>query len=311
MGDPMFRHRRLDACYDKSETIVIDESTKMIFFSDVHRGDNSMSDEFAHNQNIYYHALSQYYQEGFTYFELGDGDELWEHAKFRHVRQAHSDVYLLIQKFYEDNRLLYMFGNHNMALKNKSFVERHLEHFYDEYTEEERPLFPGIKIVEAIKLKWHASDATFLAVHGHQGDLMNDQFWPISMMGLRYFWRYMHMVGFQNPSSPSKNRTVRHKIENNFSKWIRLTGVGIICGHTHRPKLPQPHETPYLNTGCCIHPRGITGLELVHGLFYLVDWRIEPDSTGQLFIRKKIMRGPIPFDSYSQLTKGIDESATN
>ncbi len=59
-----------------------------------------MSDEFAHNQNIYYHALEKYYEEGYEYYELGDGDELWEHADFRVIMSAHSDVFYVAKKVF-------------------------------------------------------------------------------------------------------------------------------------------------------------------------------------------------------------------
>lgn len=297
----MFRHKHLDRCLEEAETIKLDKHSKYIFFSDVHRGDNSMSDEFAHNQDIYYHALERYFEEGYTYIEVGDGDELWEHGRYEHLRQAHSDVYLLIKKFFDAGRFYYMYGNHNMVLKNKAFVKKNLYVFDDEYTEQVRPLFPGIKIYEALKLECEETKKRFLVVHGHQGDFMNDRGWRVSMFSLRYFWRFMHMIGFKNPASPSKNRTKRHKIEKNYSKWIRNNGVGIICGHTHRPKLPLPYETPYLNTGCCIHPRGITGIELVGGKVSLVDWRVRPFKDGRLFISKVVMRGPISLDEYGML----------
>jgi UDP-2,3-diacylglucosamine pyrophosphatase LpxH len=296
----LFEHRRLTECYTKSiknkDVIEITDETKLVFFSDVHRGDNSMSDEFAHNQNVYIYALEQYFNEGFTYLEVGDGDELWEYSKFAHIRSAHSDVFCLLKKYHDTNRFYYFFGNHNMAFRHEHFAKHALNHFYDEYLDIDTPLFPGLAIKESMILRDVKSQKELLVVHGHQGDVMNDQGWVISLFLMRVFWRYMHMVGFQNPSSPSQNRVKRHKIEKTFSKWIRLNQTGILCGHTHRPKLPEEGEATYLNTGCCVHPRGITGIELVNRQFYLVHWSIRPDEKGRLSIMKKIMKGPLSFD---------------
>lgn len=291
--------KRLDECYENGKRVSITDQSKLIFFSDVHRGDNSMSDEFAHNQNIYRYALENYYQEGFTYIEVGDGDELMEHSKFNHIRSAHSDIYMLIRKFYKDHRLYYLYGNHNMMLKNPQYVAKNFHHFFDEYLDIDNDLFMNIEVHESLVLEYQPTGQELLVVHGHQGDLFNDQLWFTGILGMRLFWRYMHMIGFRNPASPSKNRVKRHKIEKNFSRWIHNHGVGIICGHTHRPKLPSTETTAYINSGCCIHPRGITGIELSDGKLSLIYWYVKPDHNGSLFITKKVMKGPFKLKDFS------------
>jgi UDP-2,3-diacylglucosamine pyrophosphatase LpxH len=293
--------KRLDNCYKSAKKLRVNDQSKLIFFSDVHRGDNSMADEFAHNQNIYAFALDHYYNHGFTYIEVGDGDELMEHAKFSHIRSAHSDTYMMLRRFHKDNRLIYMYGNHNMNLKKPYYVQKNLNYFYDEYLDKTSDLFLNVEIYESLLLEYELTNQQILVVHGHQGDLFNDQLWFTGVIGIRLFWRYMHMIGFHNPASPSKNKNKRHKIEKNFSKWIEDNKVGILCGHTHRPKLPEAKEFPYLNSGCCIHPRGITGIEFEDGKFTLVYWHILPDSDGKLCIQKKLMRGPIGFSEYTHL----------
>lgn len=289
---------RLMRAYKSAQEIQFDNTSKIVFLSDVHRGDNSLSDEFAHNQNIYYHALNHYYNEGYTYIEVGDGDELWEHAKFEHIRSAHSDVYWLLSQFHEVNRLIMLYGNHNMHFRNPQFVEKNLQEFYDEYLEERGTLFPEIKVHESIILRHSDTGQKIFVVHGHQGDLLNDQLWRVSMAWMRYFWRIMHIIGFRNPASPAKNRVKRHKIEKNFSDFIKRHGIILICGHTHRPKFPNPGEVPYFNDGCCVHPRGISGIEIVDGKIMLVDWRVRPNSEGALYISRKVIRGPEELKSY-------------
>jgi hypothetical protein len=74
----MKTEQRLTRAYKKAKIEYFDNQSKYVFFSDVHRGDDSVSDEFARNQNIYLHALNYYYKEGYVYIEAGDGDELWE-----------------------------------------------------------------------------------------------------------------------------------------------------------------------------------------------------------------------------------------
>lgn len=296
----MFTLKRLMEAYDNAKHISVNSQSKYIFFSDVHRGDNSLADEFAHNQNVYYHALKYYLAEGYTYIEVGDGDELWEHSKFSVIRYAHSDVFMLLRDFFDQNRFIMLYGNHNMAFKNPKHIQKHLFSFYDEYEEFFDELFPGIHVEEAVVLEHEDFPLEIFVVHGHQGDFINDQIWPIMKTLNRYFWRYFHIVGFQNPASPAKNAHKRHKIEINYSKFIETYDKMLIVGHTHRPKFPKPDELPYFNTGCCIHPRNITGLEIVDDQIALIEWRIVPDDTGTLKIIRRVIRGPRPLSDFSR-----------
>ena len=291
--------QRLLSAYKQSKTLEFDQHSKFIFFSDVHRGDNSLSDEFAHNQNIYKHALQYYYNNGYTYVEVGDGDELWEQSKYHVIRYAHSDVFMTLRAFHQDHRFIMLYGNHNIILKNPLYVQKNLYYFYDEYEETESELFKDIQIYEGLVLKNSTLNVELFAVHGHQGDFINDKAWPVTRLMSRYFWRFFHIVGFQNPASPAKNEHKRHKIEVNYSKFIKLHNKVLIVGHTHRPKFPKPDEVPYFNTGCCIHPRNITGIEIYDNKIALVEWRIEPSDDGNLKIIRHTMRGPRNLSEFS------------
>jgi UDP-2,3-diacylglucosamine pyrophosphatase LpxH len=257
--------QRLTKAYKKAKIEHFDNTSRYIFFSDCHRGDDSMSDEFARNQHVFLHALDYYYNYGYTYVEVGDGDELWEYADFKHIRLAHSDVFLGLKKFANKKRMIILYGNHNIYLKSKRYVKKNYYEYYDEYNQQNQSLFNGIKVHEAIVLKHKETGQELFVVHGHQGDLMNDQLWMVSRFMLRYIWRYLHVVGFHNPASPAKNLYKRHKIEKTYKKWIRKHKRILICGHTHRPRFPKKRELPYFNTGCCIHSKGLTGIEIYEG----------------------------------------------
>jgi len=294
----MFTDKRLLEACKNAKVEYFDDDSRYIFFSDSHRGDNGLSDEFSKNQNIFLYALDYYFYNGYTYVEAGDGDELLEYSKFRHIRVAHSDTFLTLKKFFDDERFTMLYGNHNIFLRNEDYVKKNLYHFLDEYNEEECELFKGIVPYEALILKNKNTGQEILTVHGHQGDFMNDQFWFGTMIMLRYFWRFLRVVGFQNPASPAKNLNKRHKIEKAYNKWIGKHKMMLICGHTHRPKFPRNGEMPYFNTGCCIHSRGITGLEIVEGRIMLVEWGVRADREGVLKISRKVIRGPEPIEKY-------------
>jgi len=294
----MFTDKRLMKAYNGAKVEYFDEKSKYIFFSDSHRGDDSVSDEFSRNQNVFLHALDYYFNNNYVYVEVGDGDELWEYPEFKHIRLAHSDIFLVLKKFFDAERLIILYGNHNIYLKNKAYVSNNFYDFYDEYKQDMHELFKGIIPYEALLLKNKSTAQEILTVHGHQGDFMNDQFWIASMLLLRYFWRFMHVIGFQNPTSPAKKLYKRHKIERVYKRWIQKHKMMLICGHTHRPKFPKSEELPYFNTGCCIHTKGITGIEISEGKIMMVDWRISADKEGNLQIERNVMRGPEPIEKY-------------
>ncbi len=294
----MFSDKRLTSAYKKAKVEYFDKNSKYIFFSDIHRGDDSISDEFTRNQNILMHALDYYYNNGYTYVEVGDGDELWEYREFRHIRYAHSDIFTVIKKFFDNNRLIMLYGNHNIYLRSKLYVKKNLFTFYDEYTQDIHDLFNGLTPHEALVLKRKETGQEILIIHGHQGDLMNDQLWFLSMLALRYFWRFMHVVGFHNPSSPARNHFKRHRIEKNYKRWIKQHKMMLICGHTHRAKFPKKKELPYFNTGCCIQTRGINCIEITDGKIMMVDWRIRSDKDGALHVIRTVVRGPVPIEKY-------------
>lgn len=288
----MFTKRRLTEAYKGATIRSFDETTKYVFISDHHRGDGSLSDEFTRNRNIFQYALDYYYQNDYVYVEAGDGDELWEYQDFKHIKNAHPAVFKTIKKFYDEDRLIMMWGNHNIYLKNPQYVEDHYFTNYDEYHDTFFDFLPHLKPIEALVLKNERTGQEILTVHGHQGDAPNDQFWWLTMLSLKYFWRFLHAFGIRNPSSPVKNISRRHKIEKNFSKWIAENNMMLICGHTHRFKFPKKDALPYFNTGCCVYPTIITALELVGEEIQLIRWSVQSDEDGNLKITRQIMRGP-------------------
>jgi len=290
--------RRLNKTYNHAETVYFDNNSKFIFFSDIHRGDDSISDEFTRNQTVFLHALNYYYKEGYQYIELGDGDELWEYKKFNVIRLAHSDVFTVIKKFYDAGRFIMLYGNHNIYLKSKQFVKDNYYQYYDEYNQKRVDLYRGLEPKEAIILKHRQTKQKIFVLHGHQGDLINDELWFISMLLLRYLWRYLHITGFDNPTSPARSLYKRHKVEKVYCRWIQKHKIMLICGHTHRQKFPKVNELPYFNTGCCIRTRGISGIEIVGGKIQMIDWRIAANEDGELRVRRTVVRGPEPIEKY-------------
>ena len=149
----MSSQTRLDRAYKNAKVVLFDNLSKIILFSDCHRGDNSFADDFSNNRNTYFHALKHYYNEGFTYCELGDGDELWENLSFESILMAHKNVYDLMRLYHIEGRLHLIWGNHDMVYRDPEYVKKHLSTYFDPKDGCEEVLFGNLEIHEGIVLK--------------------------------------------------------------------------------------------------------------------------------------------------------------
>src|SRR3989339_857352 len=184
----MSTNKRLTELFKLSseKPIAFDDSSKFIIFSDCHRGDNDWADDFADNQNIFFHALNYYYNNDFTYIELGDGDELFENRNFRNIRKSYSHIFWLMSEFYKNSL----------------------------------------------------------------------------------------------------------KIEKILSEWSIANKQILIAGHTHRPIFPKLNESLFFNSGSCVHPRCITGIEIQNNEISLIKWCIKTKNDGTLYIDKEVLVCP-------------------
>ena len=173
-------HSILDNAFKKAEPITINCDTKLILFSDLHKGDNSYADDFTHNMEIYTHAIHQYYKHGFTYIELGDGIELWENDSFEPIYEAHKNVFELLKLFHERDRLHLLWGNHDMIFRDPLAVERMLYKFITPKNIKEKEKLFDLKFHESLLLEIENTDKNIFLIHGHQADWLNYKFWKVS-----------------------------------------------------------------------------------------------------------------------------------
>jgi hypothetical protein len=71
----------------------------------------------------------------------------------------------------------------------------------------------------------------------------------------------------------------------------------VICGHTHRPVFARPGAAPYFNSGACLHPGQITGIEIAGGRIHLVRW-FAAAAGGASTVRRHCVTPPVPLDAY-------------
>jgi len=293
---------RLTRAYEQAKVVTFDDTSKFILFSDCHRGDNSFADDFAKNRNIYFHALKHYFNDGFEYVELGDGDELWENIRFESIFQAHKNVFKLLKQFHLQKRLHMIWGNHDMVYKNADYVEKHLYKYFEPVEDCERELFEGITYHEAILLKHAQTQQELFLTHGHQADWWNYNFWRVGRFLVRVLWKPLQVWGIADPTSPAKNYIELKKVERRIKKWILEKNLLItIVGHTHRPRFPEPGEIPLFNDGSCVHPRSITGIEIEDGKITLIKWQIASKDDGTLQIVRVVLEGPQRLADYEKI----------
>lgn len=280
---------RIDRVYQTAHVMKITDSSRLVIMSDCHRGSGNWADDFAKNQNVCYAALKAYNREKYTYIELGDGDELWKNKNFSDITAIHSDVFELLTRFYRDNRILLIYGNHDIEKKFKTNLMRS---YFDMTKTKKLPLFPDAAVYEGILIKYDETEHEMLLLHGHQTDFFNDRLWRLARFLVRHVWKPFELIGFNNPTSAAKNNKVKEKIEKRLKNWAEEKSLAVIAGHTHRPVFPDPAEGKYFNDGSCVHPWSITALEIVSGNISLVKWGQKTKEDGTVYIGKDVIGGP-------------------
>jgi len=260
--------------FERIKHITMTPGMKLIVMSDMHRGDGTGADDFAQNSLIYRCALEYYLENDFTYVELGDAEELWENDNFDQIYITHAPVYELLAKFHDPDpaktRYVKVWGNHDLYWKDHQDIYQFL--------------FPGIQIHEAVIL-----NDSILMIHGHQADPMcSGPVAAVSQFFVNHIWADLQRGGVKDPTRAATNPGLCNEVDDRLHKWATLNNRGIatiIAGHTHRAvfenlsltemrlqalqfkgedtaDLQARRDPRYYNTGSCVHPMSITGLEI-------------------------------------------------
>lgn len=304
----MSYYSRLSESFEGALRLPLTDRSKYVLISDCHRGTGTSNDNFLKNQNLYFAAVQHYYKMGYTYIELGDGDELWENRSMEQIIEAHSNVFSLLSCFHQQGRLYMLYGNHDMVKKNARYTNKNCSAYHCSFEDhpamEKQPLFPNITFYSGIILENHLSPVRtnpgnaanppldIYLTHGHQTDLFNSTLWRLSRFLVRYLWKPLEHFGVLDPTSAAKNYTRKDKAEKRLHYWAEQENHILITGHTHRPTLSE-NDRYYCNSGSCVHPRCITCLEIERRHITLVKWTLatKPDMT--LFVSREILAGPV------------------
>lgn len=293
---------RLNYLYENAKEINIDNGSSIVFISDIHRGDGTYSDSLIANKNIYKTALSYYYRRGFTYVEVGDGDELWKNSNYSDIAYVYNDVFKILNKFKEENRLYLIYGNHDIIKSKESFYIDQLKTLKKigvRYGNSFLKLIKDVEFYEGLNFRYIPLNEKFLVTHGHQADFINYKLWKESRFLVRYIWKFLNgIAGFKDPTSPAKNNKKGNTIDKKLEKWSKENSKMIICGHTHNSRMPEVKEGAYFNDGCCVLPFAMTTIEIEASNISLVKWNIDSEENGILRVKRKVISGPRKLEDY-------------
>jgi UDP-2,3-diacylglucosamine pyrophosphatase LpxH len=265
--------QRLDQILQSAQELRFNDRSRMILFSDLHRGGKDANDPFVGNEGLFQHALNHYFAQGFTYIELGDGDDLWRAPTFGEIKQAYPQIFELLRQFKADDRLQLILGNHEIV--GNYAPPTHKDGF---------PLHDGLL------LRHERSNQRLFVVHGHQLDLLCGQFALISQSFARLTlqskrWLDQQTKGLAGKLEVPGNWLQRWqagsqtKLNDRLRNWARQRAQPLISGHTHLPAFPHLRQAPYFNTGSGIEPGQITGIEIQKGVLQLIAWARTPQGT--------------------------------
>jgi len=286
---------------------------KIIVFSDQHKGAKNKADDFAICEKNYVAALDYYFNAGFFFINLGDGEELWENTIFA-VKKNNKPSFEKEKLFQQQKRFIKIFGNHDLYWANDPLAWTQLESIYGEKV----PIYEGCILTTTI------NDRAFqiYLTHGHQGDLQSDGN-AFSKFFVSNIWGPLQGLLDINPNTPAFNNQLKSLHNTLMYDWSSVEkNILLITGHTHQPvfmslthlerlyvkladaqknnfdaaiksvedeiaKAQPANPTPpdlskiipsYFNSGCCCFDDGdITGIEIAEGYIRLIKWQSKID----------------------------------
>lgn len=285
-------------------------TARFAVLSDQHKGAKDLADDFKNTETNFLCALQHYYDEGFTFINLGDCEELWEATPSSIIE--HNRLTLLEEaQFQAVGRYHRIFGNHDLEWRYAIQKNYYL-----------RPIFGShLDIKEGLLLTttYNNQEFSIFLAHGHQGDRRSDGN-AFSKWFVAAIWtpiqRYLEIS--IETISDSFELVDEHNIL--MYEWSATQdNLLFISGHTHKPvfasldhmdrlanqlqraksennqeavasiqaeierrkqeykgkKIVKSMAKPsYFNTGCCCFPDGdLTGIEIEDGFIRLVKWR--------------------------------------
>lgn len=308
----------------KGPILNVDLESRIIIFSDQHKGAKDGSDDFALAERNYLAALDHYVERDFCYINLGDSEELWKNT-LESVRKNNQASFEMEKQFLDRGQFVKIFGNHDLYWDNDPLAAFNLERIYGK----------PVKIYQGAILKVPINGKTLdiFLTHGHQGDLQSDGNW-FSKWFVSTIWGRLQGYLDLNPNTPAYDDRLKTSHNRMMYEWsARQKDVLLITGHTHQavfvslthlerlyrdmyaakkaenmdaikeleiqinariregdpvPDFKTYHPT-YFNTGCCCFNDGdITGIEIEKGCIRLIKWQYDANNLPERVVLEEI-----------------------
>ena len=298
-------------------------SGKFIILSDQHKGARDLADDFRNTESNFMNTLQHYYDEGFTFINLGDCEELWETTPSQVIEKNRLTL-LEEAQFHATGRYHRIYGNHDLEWNYE--IQRLL------YL---KPIFgPKLTVNQGLLLVTTYKEKTFsiFLAHGHQGDRRSDGN-AFSKWFVAAIWtpiqRFLEIQ--EARISDSFELVDKHNIL--MYEWSATKkNLLFISGHTHKPvfasldhmdrlakqldiaktenntalidsitaeierrKLEYAGKQyvktmarpTYFNSGCCCFTDGdLTGIEIENGFIRLVKWKTGKDKSTKVILEE-------------------------
>ena len=246
----------------KGVILDLKENSRIIVFSDHHRGAKNGADDFMKAETSYLAALDYYFENKFQFISLGDSEELWENTLMQ-VKKHNTITFEAEKKFILNNRFFKVFGNHDLYWDNSPIASQQLKAIYGKKLR----VFEGVILEKDIKAqnsqlttgnrqgKGTSSPFPFLEkkldtdevlpiancpltiflTHGHQGDASSDGNW-FSKFFVANIWAPLQSylrINFNTPAYDEDLKTAHNLIMYEWS--AKYKSLVLITGHTHQP----------------------------------------------------------------------------
>ena len=240
----------------KGVILTLRENSRIIVFSDHHRGAKNGADDFMKAETSYLAALDYYFENKFQCISLGDSEELWENT-LNQVKKNNTITFEAEKRFILKDKFFKIFGNHDLYWDNSPIASQQLKAIYGkklrvfegiilekdnkENTRQEKAIS---KPFSFLNKKPNSADEilpiakcplTIFLTHGHQGDASSDGNW-FSKFFVANIWAPLQSylrINFNTPAYDEDLKTAHNLIMYEWS--AKYKSLVLITGHTHQP----------------------------------------------------------------------------
>jgi len=234
---------------------------------------------------------------------------LWENTLFA-VKKHQKPSFEREQQFFQHDRGIKIFGNHDLMWQNDPLSPIYLKSIYNC----DVPIYEGVLLQSTI----NQNTINIFCTHGHQGDKASDGNW-FSKFFVARIWAPLQSLVKINPNTPAYDAQLKTLHNSIMYEWsASQENLLLITGHTHQPvfeslthierlyrqllfaqevkdqgmteSLRKEIQTrkfeytnissdylklkpTYFNSGCCCFSDGdITGIEIQEDCIRLIKW---------------------------------------